>query len=56
MEKRGLLSSRLVPPQPNERGRERRYFQIEPAAVAQLQEAKRALVRLWHELEGLDEA
>jgi DNA-binding PadR family transcriptional regulator len=49
LEKRGLVSSRLVEPEENG-GRERRYFKIEEAGIERLKEARRALMDLW---EGL---
>ena len=49
LEKRGLVSSRLVEPEDNG-GRERRYFRIEKAGLERLKEARRALLDLW---EGL---
>lgn len=47
LEKRGLVSSRLVEPDEDGGGRERRYFKIEEAGMERLKEARRALVSLW---------
>ena len=49
LEKRGLVSSRLVGPDENG-GRERRYFRIEEEGLERLRESRRALLDLW---EGL---
>ncbi len=49
LEKRGLVSSRLVEPDENG-GRERRYFRIEEEGLERLRESRRALLDLW---EGL---
>ena len=49
LEKRGLVSSRLVGPEENG-GRERRYFRIEEEGLERLKESRRALLDLW---EGL---
>jgi len=49
MEKRGLVSSRLVEPDENG-GRERRYFKVEEEGLERLRESRRALLDLW---EGL---
>ena len=51
LEKKGLLSSRLVEPNPGQGGRVRRYFRLEPAGIERLKESRRALASLW---EGLD--
>ena len=49
LEKRGLVTSRLVEPDENG-GRERRYFRIEAEGLERLKESRRALLDLW---EGL---
>ncbi len=49
LEKRGLVSSRLVEPDENG-GRERRYFKVEEEGMERLKESRRALLDLW---EGL---
>jgi len=49
LEKRGLVSSRLVEPEKNG-GRERRYFRIEEEGLERLRESRRSLLDLW---EGL---
>jgi DNA-binding PadR family transcriptional regulator len=47
LEKRGLLSSRMDTGAPDEGGRPRRYFRLEPEALARLRESRRVLDRLW---------
>ena len=47
LEKRGLVSSRLDTAAPEEGGRPRRYFKLEPQALEQLDESRRILDRLW---------
>ena len=47
LEKRGLLSSRMDSASPDEGGRPRRYFRLEPAALERLRESRRVLDRLW---------
>ena len=47
LEKRGLVSSRLDSAAPEEGGRPRRYFKLEPEALEQLKESRRILDRLW---------
>ncbi len=51
LEKKGLLCSRLVEPGPDEGGRVRRYFVLQPKGIERLKESRRALASLW---EGLD--
>ncbi len=51
LEKRGLLTSRMVEPDEVDGGRVRRYFKLQPAAVERLKQSRRALASLW---EGLD--
>lgn len=51
LEKRGLVSSKKEDPEPNEGGRGRRVFKVEPEAVALLRTSRQTLERLW---EGLD--
>ena len=47
LEKRGLVSSRLDSAAPEEGGRPRRYFRLEPEALEQLEQSRRVLDRLW---------
>ena len=47
LENKGLVSSRLDTAAPDEGGRPRRYFKLEPEAVARLKASRRALERLW---------
>jgi len=53
LEKRGLVSSRLDTAAPEEGGRPRRYFKLEPQALEQLEASRRILDRLW---EGVGQA
>ncbi len=55
LERKGLLRSRFVPPPPDEGGRDRRVFSLEPAALDILRESKRIFVGLWKDLPVLDE-
>lgn len=56
MEKRGLLTSCLRAPGPEERGRDRRFFQVRQEAIDLLQETKRTLSSLWDGVEALEES
>ena len=47
LEEKGLIKSRLGEPEPRRGGRARRYFDLEPAAMDLLREARRTLVSLW---------
>lgn len=47
LEKRGLVTSRLDTAAPEEGGRPRRYFRLQPEALEQLEESRRVLRRLW---------
>jgi DNA-binding PadR family transcriptional regulator len=47
LEKKGLLSSRMDTASPQDGGRERRYFRLEPEALDRLKESRRVLDRLW---------
>jgi DNA-binding PadR family transcriptional regulator len=47
LEKKGLLSSHLETAPPEEGGRLRRYFRLEPEALELLGEYRRILDRLW---------
>lgn len=55
LEDKGMVSSRFVPPPPDEGGRERRMFALEPAGLDLLRESKRVFVELWQDLAVLDE-
>jgi DNA-binding PadR family transcriptional regulator len=48
LEKRGLVSSRMDTAAPDEGGRLRRYFKLEPEALERLRESRRVYDRLWH--------
>ncbi len=54
LEKRALVTSRMVPPAEGEGGRERRVFDLSPEAVAQLQDARRDFDRLWDVVGALE--
>lgn len=47
LEEKGLIKSRLGEPEARRGGRARRYFELEPAAMDLLREARRTLVSLW---------
>jgi len=47
LENKGLVSSRLDTAAPDEGGRPRRYFRLEPEAVERLRASRRVLERLW---------
>ena len=54
LEKRGLLTSRMMPPAEGEGGRPRRVFDVTEAAVALLRAARRDLDALWDGVEALE--
>jgi DNA-binding PadR family transcriptional regulator len=56
LEKKGFLSSRFEPPPPNEGGRERRVFTLEPPGLGILRESKEAFESLWEGLPALEES
>jgi len=51
LEAKGLLVSHLRSADPEEGGRERRYYRITPEGMTRLAEARDALLRLWDGLE-----
>jgi DNA-binding PadR family transcriptional regulator len=51
LEKKGLLTSELRTAEPEEGGRERRYYSITPNGMARMAEAREALMNLWDGLE-----
>jgi DNA-binding PadR family transcriptional regulator len=51
LERKKLVASRLADPTPERGGRAKRYFRVQPAGVAALRDARRALARLWKGLE-----
>ncbi|MEZ5316204.1 MAG: helix-turn-helix transcriptional regulator [Vicinamibacterales bacterium] len=55
LEAKGLIASRLGDPEPRRGGRARRYFSLQPAALARLRESRRTLDSLWDGL-SLDES
>lgn len=52
LEKRGLVSSRMGAPTSERGGRAKRYFRVEPAAVALLRRSRDEVLALWDGLEG----
>jgi DNA-binding PadR family transcriptional regulator len=54
LEKRGLLTSAMVPAAEGEGGRPRRVFRVTKGAVALLRDARRDLDRLWSGVEALE--
>ncbi len=54
LEKRGLLTSSMMPPAAGEGGRERRIFKVTPDAVALLRASRHDLDRLWDGIEALE--
>lgn len=53
LERRGLLSSAMVPPEPGEGGRARRFFAITPEGLDMLKSARADFERLWDGVETL---
>ena len=53
LEDKGLLRSRLGDPVPGRGGRPKRYFEVTPAGVQALRDARGALVKLWNGLEAV---
>lgn len=53
LEDKGLLTSRLGDPVPGRGGRPKRYFEVTPAGVQALRDARGALVKLWNGLEAV---
>jgi PadR family transcriptional regulator PadR len=47
LEEKGLIASRLGPGTAARAGRPRRYYSIEPAGVLALNQAKKAVERMW---------
>lgn len=56
LEKKGYLTSLMGDPTPERGGRARRYFQVTPAGVRALDDARRVLLSLWQGLESTLEA
>ena len=57
LEAKGLLTSEMGEPTPERGGRAKRFFRLEPEAVARLQESRRTLLSLWDGVTAtLDEA
>ncbi len=54
LEKRGLVTSRMSPPEDGAGGRERRVFQVTPDGVEVLRASRRDLDRLWDGLTALE--
>jgi PadR family transcriptional regulator PadR len=51
LEKKGLLISQLRSAEPEDGGRERRYYTITPEGLTRMAEARDALMSLWDGLE-----
>jgi DNA-binding PadR family transcriptional regulator len=47
LERKGLLSSRLGPGTPVRAGRARRYYQVRPAGIRALDDARRTIHNIW---------
>ena len=54
LEANGLVSSSLGSPTPERGGRAKRYFQVTPAGMKAVRQAKRAFTRLWSGVAGLE--
>jgi PadR family transcriptional regulator PadR len=54
LEKRGLLTSTMVPPGDGRGGRERRVFEVTEEAVRLLRDSRRELDLLWDGLDALE--
>lgn len=54
LEKRGVLSSSMVPPGEGVGGRERRVFEVTAGAVRVLRESRRELDLLWDGVDALE--
>jgi DNA-binding PadR family transcriptional regulator len=54
LEKKGLVTSSMVPPEAGEGGRERRVFEVTGAAVELLRASRRELDTLWDGIEALE--
>jgi PadR family transcriptional regulator PadR len=53
LEARGLVKSKLGDPTPERGGRAKRLFTITAAGIREVQDARRALTRLWSDLPQL---
>jgi PadR family transcriptional regulator PadR len=54
LEKRGLLTSRMIPPAQGEGGRARRVFEVTDEAISLLRAARRDLDMLWDGVAALE--
>ena len=52
LEEKGLVRSRLGASTPQRGGRPKRFFELTPAALPALEEARDALLTMWEGLEG----
>lgn len=52
LEEKGAVESELRRADPEEGGRQRRYFSLTPAGRQQLRESRRSLLRLWEGYEA----
>lgn len=54
LEANGLMASTVGEPTPERGGRAKRYFQVTPAGMDAIRQAKRAFTRLWSGVPGLE--
>ena len=54
LEANGLVSSNLGSPTPERGGRAKRYFRVTPSGMRAVRQARRAFIRLWTGLPGLE--
>lgn len=52
MERKGLIESELADPSQERAGRPRRYIRVTPVGVALARDSRKALLNLWHGIEG----
>jgi DNA-binding PadR family transcriptional regulator len=53
LEQKGYLRSRLADPSPERGGRAKRFYRVERAGIAALQDSRAAISGLWHGLEPI---
>jgi PadR family transcriptional regulator, regulatory protein PadR len=54
LEANGLVSSSVGAPTPERGGRAKRYFRVTPSGMKAVRQAKRAFIRLWSGVPGLE--
>jgi PadR family transcriptional regulator PadR len=52
LEEKGLLTSHLTEPTPERGGRSKRVYAVTANAVVALRDSRRALLRMWADIEG----